>query len=84
MLRLWGRLVNIENNRLTKIIFLSDHKICRKNWSNEVKNIFNETEIYIYISLFYNTVHVKNLGCLLIKVKDKLMQIIKNMESKSL
>ena len=37
MLRLWGRLVNMDNNRLAKIIFLWDHKICRKNWSNEVK-----------------------------------------------
>ena len=77
MLRLWGRLVNMENNRLTKIIFLWDHKICRQNWSNEVKNILNEAEIDI--SLFYNTVHVKNLGSLLIKVKDKLMENYKKL-----
>ena len=67
----------MENNRLTKIIFLWDHKICRKNWSNEVKNIFNEAEIDI--SLFYNTVHVTNMGCLLIKVKRiNSWKIIKN------
>ena len=82
MFRLGGRLVNMENNRLTKIIFLWDHKICSKNWSNEVINIFNEAEIDI--SLFYSTVHVKNLGCLLVKVKDKLMENYKKIWNQNL
>ena len=38
-LRLWNRLVSMDDERLTKKIFLKDHQICRNNWSSEMKKL---------------------------------------------
>ena len=51
-LRLWNRLVKMDENRLTRCIFIWDYIRCRHNWCYEVKNIFksinfnNRSEIY--------------------------------------
>ena len=37
MLRLWKRLICMDNTRLTKKIFVWDYSKCRNNWSHEVK-----------------------------------------------
>ena len=43
MLRLWNRLVGMDNNRLTKQIFLNDFNRNRNNsWCSEIKFIFNK------------------------------------------
>ena len=42
MLRYWNRLINMDNSRICKKIFLSDYSICRNNWSSEVKHIMNK------------------------------------------
>ena len=39
-LRLWKRLITMDNNRLTKRIFLWDLHKCKNNWSKDVKSIF--------------------------------------------
>ena len=41
MLRLWNRLVNLTNDRLTKKIFLWDIAQRSPNWSSEVKTILH-------------------------------------------
>ena len=38
MLRLWNRMINMENNRITKRVFNYDYQLC-KNWSHELKDI---------------------------------------------
>ena len=43
MLRLWNRLIGMDNNRLTKQIFLNDFNRNRNNsWCSEIKFIFNK------------------------------------------
>ena len=39
MARYWNRLVNMDDNRICKKVFLWDYMICRNNWSAEVKDI---------------------------------------------
>jgi hypothetical protein len=39
-IRLWNRLVNMQESRLTKKIFLWDMQICKKNWSKHIKDLF--------------------------------------------
>ena len=42
MLRYWNRLINMDNSRICKKIFLWDYSICRNNWSSEIKPIMNK------------------------------------------
>jgi len=42
MCRYWNRLVNMDNSRILYNIFMYDHQLCKKNWSSEIKLIFNE------------------------------------------
>ena len=43
IIRLWFRLGMMDNNRITKKIFLWDLSICKNNWSNDIKDIFQES-----------------------------------------
>ena len=43
IIRLWFRLGMMDNNRITKKIFLWDLSICKNNWSNDIKDIFKES-----------------------------------------
>jgi hypothetical protein len=45
MIRLWNRLVSMDNHRVTKHVFLWDYNICNDNWSNEVKTILNSIDM---------------------------------------
>ena len=42
MLRFWNRLINMDNSRLCKKVFLWDYNICTNNWSAEIKDIMNK------------------------------------------
>ena len=52
MVRLWCRLVRMNEDRLTKRIFLQDLSLCNsgvKNWCSEIKHIFQETDqMYLF------------------------------------
>ena len=53
MVRLWCRLIRMDDVRLTKAIFMNDVYNCKnsnlKNWTNEVMCIFEETnQMYLY------------------------------------
>ncbi len=41
MIRCWNRLINMNDNRLTKQVFIYDLSKCNTNWSSEVKRILN-------------------------------------------
>ena len=43
--RLWNRLVNMEEGRVTKKVFLWDKGLCKRNWSNEVKQMLIENDM---------------------------------------
>ena len=40
MIRFWNRLVNMNDSRLTKKVFLHDLALCNSNWSSEIKQVF--------------------------------------------
>ena len=40
MLRFWNRCLEIDDERLTKKIFMIDYSSCVGNWCSEIKNIF--------------------------------------------
>ena len=42
MLRFWNRLINMDNSRLCKKVFLWDYNIFTNNWSAEIKDIMNK------------------------------------------
>ena len=45
ILRLWNRLCNMPNHRMTKQIFLNDYYKCLNNWSSDIKQIFTELNL---------------------------------------
>ena len=45
MLRLWNRLINFDNHRLTKKIFLWDKSIKKNNWCSEVYKILQNLDM---------------------------------------
>ncbi len=44
-IRLYNRLINMENNRLNKTIFMYDKEICDNNWSQKIKKLINELDL---------------------------------------
>ncbi len=44
MLRLWNKLIHMDDSRLTKKVFLYDYNLCKENWSHEMKLIFGKVE----------------------------------------
>ncbi len=51
-LRLWNRLVEMENSRLTRRVFIWDSTLCPNNWSSDTFEILLESgmeEAYIYM-----------------------------------
>ena len=65
MSRLWNRFVNMDDDRLTKIVFLWDKSLCKRNWSSELKHLFNNTgfeEVFesvcsVNVKLLQNILH---------------------------
>ena len=45
MIRYWNRMVEMNDARLTKQMFLYDVHRCNNNWSSEVKSIFNSIDL---------------------------------------
>ena len=45
MLRLWNRLISIDENRIVSKIFIWDKQLCNNNWSMEVKSICEEIDM---------------------------------------
>ena len=48
-LRLWNRLINMDDSRLTKQVFNYDYNVCKNNWCSDVKQIFeqlNQTAVF--------------------------------------
>ncbi len=44
MLRLWNRLIHMDDGRLTEKVFLYDYNLYKENWFHEMKLIFGEME----------------------------------------
>ncbi len=44
MLRLWNRLIHMDDSRLAKKVFLYDYNLCKENWCHEMKLIFGKVE----------------------------------------
>ena len=42
ILRYWNGLVNMDESRICKTVFLWDYNICHNNWSSEVKDIMTK------------------------------------------
>ena len=51
MIRFWNRLVKLNDDRLTKRVFLWDYEINHNNWSSEIQNIL---EICNELHAFYS------------------------------
>ncbi len=51
VLRLWNRMVKMENSRLTKKIFNNDYELWKTNWCDETKISFNKLD---KIDIFQN------------------------------
>ena len=39
MLRFWNRLILMDNDRLTKKVFIYDYNLCTNNWTSEIKQV---------------------------------------------
>ena len=44
MLKLWNRLLDMDDDRLTKQIFVKDKQLCKNNWSADIKKVFEEID----------------------------------------
>ena len=44
ILRLWNRLIKMDNSRIAKMIFMWDKRICRKNWNYDAKSILEKID----------------------------------------
>ena len=42
IVRFWNRMIEMENNRLTKRIFNTDHSSCHDNWSSNTLKLMND------------------------------------------
>ncbi len=56
MITFWNRLVNMDNNRLTKKIFMHDFNLCKDNWSSEIKTICSVADH----NHFFNNIQIIN------------------------
>lgn len=68
IIRFWNRLLKMDENRITKRVFIEDYNKCHKNWSHNVKMILSKLDIeHCYIN--------KEI-CDLENVKTKLFDIM--------
>ena len=44
MLKLWNRFLVMDDDRLTKQIFVKDKQLCKNNWSADIKRVFEEID----------------------------------------
>ena len=45
MIRFWNRSIKLENNRLTKSVFLWDYSIRNINWFSDIERMFENTNL---------------------------------------
>ena len=45
ILSFWNRMIKMDENRLTKIVFEWDYSLQKDNWSSETKNIFTQSNL---------------------------------------
>ena len=64
LIRYWNRLVKFDENRLTKVIFNRDYRLCRNNWCSELKDVLNKLDLIT----FYDNKTTINMKT----VKDKI------------
>ena len=57
MIRYWNHLVSLDDNRLTKKIFLWDYALQQANWSSDICNIFDDLN-FETDNLFHIDLHV--------------------------
>ena len=72
MIRLWIRIVEMDNSRLTKRIYVWDKRIKKSNWSNEVKLILKDCELE-HLYTCENPLDVVSKSDILKVVEEKLM-----------
>ena len=65
MARFWNRLINMENTRLAKIIFLCDYQLHTNNWSSHMNIIFEQSN---NLKIFYNL-----RKCCIISIYERLV-----------
>ena len=77
ILRLWNRLLTMDDNRLTKKVFLWDYSLCNQNWSAELLQVLQkiDLECIFHSTSICNLEHATNE---LLKImnedwKDKLL-----------
>ncbi len=44
-IRLYNRFINMDNDRLNKIVFLYDKQLCENNWSQKIKKLIGELDL---------------------------------------
>ncbi len=45
MLRFWNHLINLNDDRIIKSVFLEDYNRCKGNWCSEIKQLFQKIEM---------------------------------------
>ena len=63
MIRLWNRLISMDDNRLTKCVFNSDYTATGKTWCSDLKNLLHQVNMQHSFEnkQIVNLEHVKNL-----------------------
>ena len=63
MIRLWNRLISMDDNRLTKCVFNSDYTATGKIWCSDLKNLLHQVNMQQSFEnkQIVNLEHVKNL-----------------------
>ena len=63
MIRLWNRLISMDDNRLTKCVFNSDYTATGKTWCLDMKNLLHQVNMQQSFEnkQIVNLEHVKNL-----------------------
>ena len=68
-LRLWNRIVVMNEGRLTRKIFEWDHRLCKTNWSKEMKLLFDELEMNVF-----NEKQVCDITSIDVKLKQVMLE----------
>lgn len=68
ILRFWNRLMNMNDSRLTKKIFIEDYRICKNNWCANVQKVFDKLGLDEYFNNKEN--------CNIDNVKQKLLEVM--------
>lgn len=45
IVRLWNRLIGLDDNRITKRVFIMNISTCHNNWSSDIKDVFTKLNL---------------------------------------